>query len=323
MSNIWNEKGHDIIISPDDAQYIDTKTSWIVNVGIILQKLSIFHPDLSWLLNHHHCSIDSEHQTDGEASYCQGFHDTSCQSWILLHAMTMTTLMDWQSSARKTVTLPSGRKYTYLYIPTASHSLDQPTPTILFLHGFPSSSYDWRHQIAYFSSHGRRGVLVPDLLGYGLSDKPSGMEAYRGKTMAADIAGLLDHEHLTQVHGVAHDMGAFLLSRCAVYYAEHFASYTFLVNAYMPPAIPFDVDAMNAMTKAKYGYDVRGYYKFFARADAGAIIAEHVCQQLTFYGWKFCSRETLLSLFSSDTHHVVFDRRLYLYECRYSKSDLS
>src|SRR5262249_58499602 len=40
---------------------------------------------------------------------------------------------------------------------------------LLFLHGYPSSSYDWRHA---FEKLGGRRLLVFDFLGYGLSDKP-------------------------------------------------------------------------------------------------------------------------------------------------------
>jgi pimeloyl-ACP methyl ester carboxylesterase len=42
-------------------------------------------------------------------------------------------------------------------------------PLLLFLHGFPSSSYDWR---ALLELETERAVLAPDFLGFGLSDKP-------------------------------------------------------------------------------------------------------------------------------------------------------
>ena len=42
---------------------------------------------------------------------------------------------------------------------------------IVFLHGFPSCSFDWRHVIDDIAG-GRRAVLL-DFLGYGLSDKPA------------------------------------------------------------------------------------------------------------------------------------------------------
>jgi pimeloyl-ACP methyl ester carboxylesterase len=42
-------------------------------------------------------------------------------------------------------------------------------PLLLFLHGFPSSSYDWR---ALLELETRHAVLAPDFLGFGLSEKP-------------------------------------------------------------------------------------------------------------------------------------------------------
>jgi pimeloyl-ACP methyl ester carboxylesterase len=42
-------------------------------------------------------------------------------------------------------------------------------PLLLFLHGFPSSSYDWRDLLELEGEH---AVLAPDFLGFGLSEKP-------------------------------------------------------------------------------------------------------------------------------------------------------
>ena len=42
-------------------------------------------------------------------------------------------------------------------------------PLLLFLHGFPSSSYDWRLLLDRETEH---AALAPDFLGFGLSEKP-------------------------------------------------------------------------------------------------------------------------------------------------------
>ena len=42
-------------------------------------------------------------------------------------------------------------------------------PPLVLLHGYPSSSYDWRHA---FELLGNRRLLAFDFLGFGLSDKP-------------------------------------------------------------------------------------------------------------------------------------------------------
>ena len=49
------------------------------------------------------------------------------------------------------------------------------------------------------------GVVAPDLLGYGDTDKPRGLEAYKMKRMSGHITEILDIEGLKKVIGVAHD----------------------------------------------------------------------------------------------------------------------
>jgi soluble epoxide hydrolase / lipid-phosphate phosphatase len=67
-----------------------------------------------------------------------------------------------------------GLQYHYYYHPPKSTDI----PTLLFLHGFPSTSDHWVHQVAYFSSKGY-GVIAPDMLGYGGTSKPVDHKAIR------------------------------------------------------------------------------------------------------------------------------------------------
>ena len=95
----------------------------------------------------------------------------------------------------------TSRNFTYKYI----HIPPSPgCAYLLFLHGFPSSSYDWRLQISYFSKKGN-GIVAPDWLGYGGTSKPLDMQAYKGKAMADDIAEILKHEKIEKVIGIGHD----------------------------------------------------------------------------------------------------------------------
>jgi pimeloyl-ACP methyl ester carboxylesterase len=48
---------------------------------------------------------------------------------------------------------------------------------VVLLHGFPDSGRLWRHQVPALAEAGFR-VIVPDLRGYGRSDKPREVEAY-------------------------------------------------------------------------------------------------------------------------------------------------
>ena len=103
-------------------------------------------------------------------------------------------------SLAKNATLSDGTSYGYV----ASAPTVPDKPTFLLLHGYPSSSYDWRHQIASLSKAGF-GVIAPDLLGYGDTDSPTDVEAYRMKAMSQHMAEILDHEGVTRCVGVSHD----------------------------------------------------------------------------------------------------------------------
>jgi pimeloyl-ACP methyl ester carboxylesterase len=78
-------------------------------------------------------------------------------------------------------------------------------PPVVLLHGYPSSSYDWRH--AYELMPGRRLVTF-DFLGFGLSDKP---RDHRYSLLAqADLVQEIVDRYAggEPVVIVAHDMGS-------------------------------------------------------------------------------------------------------------------
>lgn len=76
-------------------------------------------------------------------------------------------------------------------------------PLLLLLHGFPSSSYDWRELLALRPD---RAALLFDCLGFGLSDKPADVEYTLG--WQADAAEeLVRRAGSPPVFLVAHDMG--------------------------------------------------------------------------------------------------------------------
>src|ERR1019366_6992867 len=50
-------------------------------------------------------------------------------------------------------------------------------PPVVLLHGFPDSGRLWRHQVPALAEAGFK-VIVPDMRGYGRSDKPTEVEAY-------------------------------------------------------------------------------------------------------------------------------------------------
>jgi pimeloyl-ACP methyl ester carboxylesterase len=77
-------------------------------------------------------------------------------------------------------------------------------PLLLLLHGFPSSSYDWRLLLERQTDH---AVLAPDFLGFGLSEKPRD-HAYTLHWQADMVEELVRrHGAGREVFFVAHDMG--------------------------------------------------------------------------------------------------------------------
>ena len=60
---------------------------------------------------------------------------------------------------------------------------------VVLLHGFPDSGRLWRHQVPALAEAGFQ-VIVPNLRGYGRSDKPQAVEAYSLPLLAADVVAV-------------------------------------------------------------------------------------------------------------------------------------
>jgi pimeloyl-ACP methyl ester carboxylesterase len=83
-------------------------------------------------------------------------------------------------------------------------------PPVFLQHGWAGTGYTWRH-VAPLLAEAGCAVLVPDLRGYGDSDKPSGVAGYDGKSLAEDARGLvreLEFGKRQPIVVAAHDMGA-------------------------------------------------------------------------------------------------------------------
>jgi pimeloyl-ACP methyl ester carboxylesterase len=76
----------------------------------------------------------------------------------------------------------------------------------LCLHGFPESSFSWRHQLPLFAKLGYR-AWAPDLRGYGKTSRPIGVAEYTMDKLMADIAALIDASGAREVILVGHDWG--------------------------------------------------------------------------------------------------------------------
>jgi epoxide hydrolase 4 len=86
----------------------------------------------------------------------------------------------------------------------------------LCLHGFPESSFSWRHQIPRLASLGYR-VWAPDLRGYGRSSRPIGAAAYGLEILEEDVAALIEVSGAREVVLVGHDWGALIAWNYAMF----------------------------------------------------------------------------------------------------------
>ena len=110
------------------------------------------------------------------------------------------------------------------------HYIESPAPeakdsrgTILLIHGFPQTSYQFRHVINPLSDAGYR-VIAPDYRGAGDSSKPK--LGYDKVTMATDLHTLI-REHLGEkraIHIVGHDIGGMVAHAYATQFQSDVAS---------------------------------------------------------------------------------------------------
>ncbi len=100
------------------------------------------------------------------------------------------------------------------------HYLDEGAPSerppLVLLHGLGSSCRDWQWQLPDFA-RGRR-VIVPDLRGFGESDKPAG--PYPPSLFATDVIALLDALGIARCDLLGYSMGGAAAFQMAVDHPE-------------------------------------------------------------------------------------------------------
>ena len=105
---------------------------------------------------------------------------------------------DWRDAGRLLDT-PDGAVFTSRFSPSG----EETAPPLLYVHGFPSCSFDLRHVLARLREH--RHVVCFDQLGFGLSDKP---DRRYGIRLHADTAErVLADAGIDEIDLLTHDMG--------------------------------------------------------------------------------------------------------------------
>ncbi|MEE9164406.1 MAG: alpha/beta fold hydrolase [Thermoplasmata archaeon] len=101
------------------------------------------------------------------------------------------------------------------------HYVDEGSgPPVLMVHGQPTSSYLYRKMIPPLVDAGYR-VVAPDLMGFGLSDKPTDEKVYTLKRHVAQMTALVDNLGLEGVTTVGQDWGGPISLRYAIEHREN------------------------------------------------------------------------------------------------------
>jgi len=87
---------------------------------------------------------------------------------------------------------------------------------LIFIHGFPETSFEWRHQLDHFSD--RYACFAPDTRGYGQTDKP-GIRCTR-HLLAQDIVNFMDALGVEKAAVIAHDWGGIIAFKLAIDWPE-------------------------------------------------------------------------------------------------------
>lgn len=143
-------------------------------------------------------------------------------------------------------------------------------PVILCVHGFPELWYSWRHQIDYFSKRGFT-VAALDVRGYGGSSKPEAVAAYTLRTIASDVAAVIDHLG-GKVILFGHDWGAPIVWHTSLLYPDKVAAVAGLSVPYVPRGQVSFLDAARAMYKDRFFYQLYFQQEGVAEAELEADI---------------------------------------------------
>jgi pimeloyl-ACP methyl ester carboxylesterase len=138
-------------------------------------------------------------------------------------------------------------------------------PLAILVHGWPESWYSWRHQIDPLKQAGYR-VVVPDVRGYGGSDKPEPVEAYDMQSLIGDILGLIDHFAEERAVLIGHDWGARIVWNTAALHPQRVRAVAALSVPYAPRGKMSSIALWRQLYSGRFFYQL--YFQEPGRAEA-------------------------------------------------------
>lgn len=141
-------------------------------------------------------------------------------------------------------------------------------PLVILVHGFPESWYSWRHQIKPLTDAGFQ-VAIPDVRGYGGSDKPPAIDAYSIKALTSDMAAIARAlSPSEQAVIIGHDWGAPIAWNSALLFGNQFHAVGGLSVPYIPPAEMNAIDLFRKIFTDKGLFHYMVYFQEEGVAEA-------------------------------------------------------
>jgi pimeloyl-ACP methyl ester carboxylesterase len=138
---------------------------------------------------------------------------------------------------------------------------------VLLLHGFPQTSFSWRHQLAALANAGFRAV-APDQRGYSPRARPAELTSYRAERYVEDVIGLADVLGADRFHLVGHDFGGFVAWDVASLHAERLATLTVV-------STPHPTPMAKSILEGGEQRDRSSYMLFFRSPEAEAFFLDN------------------------------------------------
>jgi pimeloyl-ACP methyl ester carboxylesterase len=131
---------------------------------------------------------------------------------------------------------------------------------VLFLHGFPQTSWSWRHQLDALGDRGYRAVAF-DQRGYSPGARPEGLEHYRMDHLIADVVAVADYFGGHRFDLVGHDWGGAVAWQVGGRYSDRLRSLT-VVSTPHPRALTTALRSDDADQASR-----SSYMDFFRQPD--------------------------------------------------------
>jgi pimeloyl-ACP methyl ester carboxylesterase len=126
---------------------------------------------------------------------------------------------------------------------------------VVFCHGFPELAYSWRHQLPELADAGFHAIAL-DQRGYGASDRPEAVDAYRVDHLCDDLVGLLDAKGIKKAVFCGHDWGGWIVWMMPILHPDRVAG-VIGVNTPLQPPLPQPPIALLRQFRGKDNYVVK------------------------------------------------------------------